>query len=200
MKVKKELWERCTEPLRILNMLIKFCPASPHVCPGGCVCVCVLTAANFSYMSIFLHIRSLTHTHTRAKKTRWSFAWARHENVSGTRRCSLVAPGAGFSNFWLLDLNDERCHKGPYMLASSHTHRQAQKYTCLASLAQNDVEEAFINWPLTLFLSVDGVCSKWGSRFGFIAFVWLLPLPLPRCFRPLPLPFVHLPCSLGHPE
>lgn len=49
-------------------MLIKFCPASPHVCPGGCVCVCVLTAANFSYMSIFLHIRSLTHRHTHGQK------------------------------------------------------------------------------------------------------------------------------------
>lgn len=120
-KEKKELRERCTAPLRILNMLMKFCPATPHVCPGGSVrvCVCVLTAANFSYMSIFLHIRSHTHTHTGKNSLKFCLAT---KMFLAYAVAHLWPPGAGFSNFWLLDLNDEHCHKGPCMLASSHTH------------------------------------------------------------------------------
>lgn len=142
---------------------------------GVSVCVCVLTAANFSYMSIFLHIRSQTyiHTHTR-EKTRWSFAWPGHENVSGIRRCSLVAPRGGIQQF-LASRPQRRALPQRTLHAGLVTHTHTHEYTCLASVAQNDVEEAFINWPLTLFLSVqvEGVCSKWGSRFGFIAIVWL---------------------------
>lgn len=155
------------------------------------MCVCVLTTANFSYMSIFLHIRSHTHTHIHAhgKKLVEVLLGQGTKMFLAYAVAHLWPPGAGFSNFWLLDLNDERCHKGPCMLASSHTHTRIHvSCLCCAKRCRGSIHQ--------LTLDFISFCRRCLLEMRFPFWVYCHCLTLAFAFGSLFSLFLCLLCTL----